>query len=93
MNAVASVAADGQSAEIWTGTQVQPLAAAVAAGVLKTTPDKIKIHHATARRRFRPAHLAGRSGTGGGDLQHRQEAGEADAHPRGRSSPRRVRGR
>ena len=45
MNAVASVAADGQSAEIWTGAQVQPLVAAVAAGVLKTTPDKIKIHN------------------------------------------------
>ena len=44
MNAVASVAADGQSAEIWVGTQVQPLAAAVVAGVLKTTPDKIKIN-------------------------------------------------
>jgi isoquinoline 1-oxidoreductase beta subunit len=45
MNAVASVAPDGQSAEIWVGTQVQPLAAAVAAGVLKTTPDKIKINN------------------------------------------------
>src|SRR5215210_7239542 len=44
MNAVAKVAEDGQSAEIWVGTQVQPLAAAVVAGVLKTTPDKIKIH-------------------------------------------------
>ena len=37
-------ATDGTSAEIWVGTQVQPLAAAVVAGVLKTTPDKIKIH-------------------------------------------------
>ena len=44
MNAVAKVSDDGQSAEIWVGTQVQPLAAAVVAGVLKTTPDKIKIH-------------------------------------------------
>ena len=44
MNAVAKVSEDGQSAEIWVGTQVQPLAAAVVAGVLKTTPDKIKIH-------------------------------------------------
>ena len=44
MNAVASVAADGQSAEIWCGAQVLPLVAAVSAGVLKTTPDKIKIH-------------------------------------------------
>ncbi len=35
---------------------------------------------ATARRRLRPAHLAGRSGAGGGDRQHRQEAGEAYAH-------------
>ncbi len=39
---------------------------------------------ATARRRLRPAHLAGRAGAGDGDRQHRQEAGEADADPRGR---------
>src|SRR5262245_52118703 len=44
MNAVASVSEDGQSVEIWVGTQVQPLAAAVVAGALKTTPDKVKIH-------------------------------------------------
>lgn len=44
MNAVASVSADGMSAEIWTGTQAQGLAAAVVAGVLKTTPDKIKVN-------------------------------------------------
>ena len=39
---------------------------------------------ATAGRRLRPAHLARCSGAGGGDLQHRQEAGQADADPRGR---------
>jgi isoquinoline 1-oxidoreductase beta subunit len=44
MNAVASVAADGQSAEIWTGTQFGALAAGIIAGILKTTPDKIKIN-------------------------------------------------
>ena len=44
MNAVASVSADGQSAEIWTGTQFGALAAGIIAGILKTTPDKIKIH-------------------------------------------------
>jgi isoquinoline 1-oxidoreductase subunit beta len=44
MNAVAKVSEDGQSAEIWVGTQVQPLAAAVVANALKTTPDKIKIN-------------------------------------------------
>src|SRR3954453_10287324 len=44
MNAVAKVSEDAQSAEIWVGTQVQPLAAAVVAGALKTTPDKIKIN-------------------------------------------------
>ena len=44
MNAVAKVSDDGTSAEIWVGTQVQPLASAVVAGVLKTTPDKIKIN-------------------------------------------------
>jgi isoquinoline 1-oxidoreductase beta subunit len=44
MNAVASVAADGKSAEIWTGTQFGALAAAIISGILKTTPDKIKVH-------------------------------------------------
>jgi isoquinoline 1-oxidoreductase beta subunit len=44
MNAVARVSEDGQSAEIWTGTQFGALAANIIAGILKTTPDKIKIH-------------------------------------------------
>jgi isoquinoline 1-oxidoreductase beta subunit len=44
MSAVAKVSDDGQSAEIWVGTQVQPLAVAVVANVLKTTPDKIKLN-------------------------------------------------
>jgi isoquinoline 1-oxidoreductase beta subunit len=44
MNCVARVAADGQSAEIWTGTQSTALAALVASNVLKTTPDKIRVH-------------------------------------------------
>jgi isoquinoline 1-oxidoreductase beta subunit len=44
MNCVARVADDGQSAEVWTGTQSNFLAALAAAGVLKTTPDKIRVH-------------------------------------------------
>lgn len=44
MNCVAWVAADGQSAEIWTGTQSVALAALVASNVLKTTPDKIRVN-------------------------------------------------
>jgi len=44
MNCVAKVAEDGQSAEIWTGSQFNALAAVVIAGVLKTTPDKIKVN-------------------------------------------------
>src|SRR5262249_18919293 len=44
MNAVAKVSEDGQSAEIWTGTQFGELAASIIAGILKTTPDKIRIH-------------------------------------------------
>jgi isoquinoline 1-oxidoreductase beta subunit len=44
MNCVARVAPDGQSAEIWTGTQSTALAAFVASNVLKTTPDKIKVN-------------------------------------------------
>ena len=44
MNAIAKVGEDGQSAEIWTGTQFAPLAAQIISGILKTTPDKIKVH-------------------------------------------------
>lgn len=44
MNCVASVSADGQSAEVWTGTQSNFLAALAASSVLKTTPDKIRVH-------------------------------------------------
>jgi isoquinoline 1-oxidoreductase beta subunit len=44
MNAVASVSADGTAAEVWTGSQFGALAAGIIAGVLKTTPDKIKVH-------------------------------------------------
>ncbi len=44
MNCVARVSPDGQSAEIWTGTQTVALAALVAANVLKTTPDRIRVH-------------------------------------------------
>ena len=44
MNCVAKVAPDGQSAEIWTGTQFGALATLVASGILKTTPDKIRLH-------------------------------------------------
>jgi len=44
MNCVAKVAADGKSAEVWTGTQSNALAAFVASQVLKTTPDKIRVH-------------------------------------------------
>jgi isoquinoline 1-oxidoreductase beta subunit len=44
MNAVASVAEDGKSAEIWTGTQFAALIAFIVSGILKTTPDKIAVH-------------------------------------------------
>jgi isoquinoline 1-oxidoreductase subunit beta len=44
MNAVASVAEDGKSAEIWTGTQFAALIAFIVSGILKTTPDKIVVH-------------------------------------------------
>jgi isoquinoline 1-oxidoreductase beta subunit len=44
MNCTARVAEDGQSAEIWVGTQNMASAAAAAAGVLKVTPDKIRIN-------------------------------------------------
>jgi isoquinoline 1-oxidoreductase beta subunit len=44
MNSVAKVSEDGQSAEIWTGTQFGALAANIISGILKTTPDKIKVN-------------------------------------------------
>ena len=44
MNCIAKVAEDGKSAEIWTGTQAPALATLVASGVLKTTPDQIRLH-------------------------------------------------
>lgn len=44
MNAVAQVSEDGKSADIWTGTQFGALAAAIISGILKTTPDQIRIH-------------------------------------------------
>ena len=58
----AGVAADGQSAEIWTGTQSTALAAS-------SSPRRAEDHAgqdprapASAGRRLRPAHLAGRGG-------------------------------
>ncbi len=44
MNAVAVVAEDGKSAEIWTGTQFAALISFIVSGILKTTPDKIVVH-------------------------------------------------
>jgi isoquinoline 1-oxidoreductase subunit beta len=44
MNATVAVNAAGDGAEIWMGTQGQTIMAGAAAGFLKTTPDKIKVH-------------------------------------------------
>lgn len=44
MNCIARINPDGQSAEIWTGTQFAFLGTVAASGILKTTPDKIKVH-------------------------------------------------
>jgi isoquinoline 1-oxidoreductase beta subunit len=44
MNVTVSVNAAGDGAEIWMGTQGQTVIAGAAAGFLKTTPDKIKVH-------------------------------------------------
>jgi isoquinoline 1-oxidoreductase subunit beta len=44
MNCIAKVAEDGKSADIWTGTQFGALGTLVASGILKTTPDKIRLH-------------------------------------------------
>jgi isoquinoline 1-oxidoreductase beta subunit len=44
LNSVASVAADGGSAEIWCGTQGQTMAVAAAAKALQISPDRIKLH-------------------------------------------------
>jgi isoquinoline 1-oxidoreductase subunit beta len=45
MNAVAQVSEDGKSADIWTGTQFGALAGFIISGILKTTPDKIRVHN------------------------------------------------
>lgn len=44
MNATATVSPSGDSAEIWIGTQGASINTGVAAAMLKTTPDKIKLH-------------------------------------------------
>jgi len=44
MNAVAQVSEDGKSADVWTGTQFGALAGLIISGILKTTPDQIRIH-------------------------------------------------
>jgi isoquinoline 1-oxidoreductase beta subunit len=44
MNAVAQVSEDGKSADVWTGTQFGALAGFIISGILKTTPDKVRIH-------------------------------------------------
>jgi len=44
MNAVAQVAENGLAAEIWTGTQFGAPAVNAISHILKTTPDKIKVH-------------------------------------------------
>lgn len=44
MGCVANVSQDGQSAELWLGSQFTALAGLVVSGVLKTTPDKIRVH-------------------------------------------------
>jgi isoquinoline 1-oxidoreductase beta subunit len=44
MNATATVSPSGDSAEIWIGTQGASINTTVAAAMLKTTPDKIKLN-------------------------------------------------
>jgi len=44
MNAVAQVSEDGTSADVWTGTQAGAVASTIISGILKTTPDKIRVH-------------------------------------------------
>ena len=47
LNAIASVSADGKSAEIWVGTQSQSTTIVGAAELLETSQDKIKLHPIT----------------------------------------------
>jgi isoquinoline 1-oxidoreductase subunit beta len=42
--AVAAVDADGKGAEVWLGTQSQTVSIGIAAHVLQTTPDRIRLH-------------------------------------------------
>ena len=93
MNAVAKVAEDGQSAEIWTGTQFGALAAGIISGMLEDHAGQDQGQPADAGRRLRPAHLAGCGDPGDVALQHHQEAGEADPRRARMTSPPPGRGR
>jgi hypothetical protein len=84
MNAVAKVSDDGQSAEIWSRHAGAAAGSRGGRGRPEDDAGQDQDQPATAGRRLRPAHLAGCPGAGGGDRQHRQEAGEAHSHPRGR---------
>lgn len=44
LNAVVSVDADGNGADVWLGTQAQTISISIAARVLGTTPDRIRFH-------------------------------------------------
>ena len=84
MNAVAAVAEDGKSAEIWTGTQFGALIAFILSGILKTTPDKIVVHQQYLGggfgRRIAPDIAIQATIL----VQHREKAGETPADARGR---------
>ncbi len=62
MNVTAKVDDDGMGADVWVGTQAPDLLAAVAAGVLQSTPPKIRIHQTGMGggfgRRIYPDHVA-----------------------------------
>ena len=81
MNAVAVVAEDGKSAEIWTGTQFAALISFIVSGILKTTPDKIVVHQKFLGGGY-GRRLARHRYPSGDTLQHREKAGEADLDAR-----------
>ena len=90
LNAVASVSASGDAAEIWTGTQSPTTAQEATAKVLGISRDRVKLNYLPDGRRLRPARparfrLHRRCGAAG---EGRRPAREGDVDARGRSPER-----
>ena len=91
MNATATVAADGKSAEIWVGTQNPTGLHNEVARLLRHRAQQDHVPPACAGRRLTAgAAPAGRGARGGAPVQGRGQAGQGDLEPRGRPCDRQV---